>query len=611
MISSLKTYYRYHMPSFAKGLILAILLGSGVVVAQFSQPSASPVNNDVGIINVGGTKQVKSGNFWADAIVTDNPTGKICLGSDSNCKTSWSSSQTVGDCRLETTQVIAPSFFSQMGGLDPSGSQICEMMLTPESLAQGWISSGSNFTTRVASSDGQPPGVCVFTRLRCNGIAVASKPSVLYTSWPVANFSKSTYQCSDLTENESSGIVKIADPSTLPTGAGNDADFSNDGQLLAVAHDNTPFLSVYSIIGDTFTKLSNPSSLPTGNANGVDFSDDGAYVAVAHATSPFVSIFRRGASNTLTKLPNPSSLPTGIGYGVAFSQDKKYLVVSHATLPFITIYKRSGTHGEVFTKLPNPTTLPTGQANGVEFSADSKYLAVAHDTTPFVTVYEINGSDVFTKLADPTVKPAGNAKGVDWQADGIRFTVVNATTPYVRRYSVSAGTPSTFQEYPITIPSMAAITTRGGVSISSTTAPALLSQPTYIVAASESSPYINAYAIGWDIKAGETVSKLSNPTTLPTGAARGAAIAPSLKHFAVTTATSPYISIYRNILTDTLIDYPADPECSSWWDTTEGVIESTTIACSDGQDNDADGMVDYAPDGTGDTGCTASSDATE
>lgn len=591
---------------FAKGGLIAILLGTGVSFAQFAEPTANPVNNNTDVVNVGSGNQSKLGNFWADAIATDNPTGKICLGNNTNCKTSWSTSQTVGNCRLETTQVIAPNFFSSMGGANIT-NVACDTMLTATSIAAGWVSSGSNFSTRVSSSDGQPPAVCVFTRLSCSGITITPQSSVVATAWPVANFSKSTNQCSDLIENES-GLTKLTNPSTLPTGAGNDADYANDGQVFAVAHDTSPYVSIYSIAGSMYTKLANPPNLPAGNANGVDFSDDSAYLAVAHATTPFVTIYRRGSANTFTKLPNPSQLPASTAYGVSFSQDRKYLAVAHASSPFVTIYKRSGVHGEIFSKLPNPT-LPAGQANGVAFSPDSKYLAVAHDATPFVTLYEISGTDVFTKLADPTVRPAGNAKGVAWEASSVKFAVVNAVSPYVRRYLVTAGAPSTFQEWAVTVPSMASITTRGGVAISSTTPPGLLGPTTYIVAASETTPFINAYALGWDLKGGETISKLSNPATLPGSAARGSAVSPSSTHLAVTTASTPYVSIY-SVGADNLTDYPADPECSSWWDNTEATIEAT-IACSDGADNDSDGLIDYASDGTGDSGCTAASDATE
>ncbi len=593
--------------TFLRACLLTILLAGGVVYAQFAQPSASPVSGQDDVVNVGTAAQTKSGSLWVDALVTDNPTGKLCIGSDSNCRTSWSTSQSIGDCRLETTQLISPSW---MPGADLT-TQSCDVMLTPSSLAAGWVSSGANYSTKVSSSDGQPPAVCVYTRLRCSGVTVTTKPSVVATAWPVANFSKSTYQCSDLVDSEAA-LTKLANPATLPTGNGNGVAYSQSGDLLAVAHDTTPFVTVYSVVGAVYTKLTNPASLPAGNANSVSFSNDGSYLGVAHATTPFVSIYRRGPANTLVKLQNPATLPTGTGYGVTFSKNGKYMVVAHATTPFITIYKRSGVHGEVFTKLANPATLPTGQANAVRFSSDSKFLAVAHDATPYITVYEVNGADVFTKLANPASLPPGNAKGVDWQDDGIRFAVVHAGSPYVKRYLVTAGSPSTFADVgEAAIPSMSSITTRGSIAFSTTPAGGgmLGGIYAYIAAASETTPFINAYSMENVFKGSPVNTKLANPATLPTGAGRGSAVSPDNKYFAIAHVNTPFVSIYRNGA-DGLIDYPNDPECSSWWDNTEGVVEAT-IACSDGVDNDSDGLIDYASDGTGDSGCTAASDATE
>jgi len=88
------------------------------------------------------------------------------------------------------------------------------------------------------------------------------------------------------------------------------------------------------------------------------------YLAVAHDTSPFLTIYKR-SGDTFDKLTNPTTLPTGVGRGVSWSTDGTYLSVAHDTSPFLTIYKRSG---DTFDKLANPTTLPTNNGRGVAFS---------------------------------------------------------------------------------------------------------------------------------------------------------------------------------------------------------------------------------------------------
>ena len=87
------------------------------------------------------------------------------------------------------------------------------------------------------------------------------------------------------------------------------------------------------------------------------------FLAVAHNTSPFVTIYGQDV-DTFTKLADLAVLPTGTGYGVAFSADGTYMAVAHGASPYITIYKRSG---DTFTKLANPATLPADTGLGVAF----------------------------------------------------------------------------------------------------------------------------------------------------------------------------------------------------------------------------------------------------
>jgi hypothetical protein len=278
----------------------------------------------------------------------------------------------------------------------------------------------------------------------------------------------------------------------------------------------------------------------------------------------------------------------------------------------VTIYRRSGASGETFTKLGNPATLPTGVGRSVSFSLDGTYLTVVHDTTPFVTVYKISVGDVLTKLPNPTVLPAGNGRGVNWLTN-TSFNIVHAGSPYVRQYYVNNADGSdvpnaddSVAEYASQYASLTAITQRGGVDDYSGAPGGLFAAPdSKTVMSTDSSPYIHAYISACSGKFCSPLvwNKLPNPSPLPS-AGNGISISPDGLHIAIVTNTSPYISIYK--FPDGLIDYPADPECGSWWDNTEGASEAT-IACSDSVDNDADGFIDFQSD----PGCTAASDATE
>ena len=49
--------------------------------------------------------------------------------------------------------------------------------------------------------------------------------------------------------------TKLANPATLPTGDGRGCAFDPTGTYLAVAHENSPYITIYKRSGDTFTKL--------------------------------------------------------------------------------------------------------------------------------------------------------------------------------------------------------------------------------------------------------------------------------------------------------------------------------------------------------------------
>jgi hypothetical protein len=226
----------------------------------------------------------------------------------------------------------------------------------------------------------------------------------------------------------------LADPATLPTGNANGCAWSPNGQFLAVAHDTTPFVTIYECTGTAgsglvLTKLTNPASLPAGAGQGVAFSADGRFMTVAHTTTPFVTIYEINGT-TFTKLTDPSSLPAGNGNGVAFSADGLHMAVAHATTPFITIYSVSGT---TFTKLSNPSTLPDGTGQSVTFSSDNQFLVIANTTTAFLTIYRYV-SGVWTKQTDPVSLPDGDSTGVAFSPNNRFLTVVHPTSTFLTTY---------------------------------------------------------------------------------------------------------------------------------------------------------------------------------
>lgn len=225
---------------------------------------------------------------------------------------------------------------------------------------------------------------------------------------------------------------------TNATNAINAAFSTTNKNFKAIVSKIFEILGKFSVGSEKLDKsITNPGNLPTGNGNGVAWSPDNDLLVVAHNTSPFITIYRRNMV-TLTKLTDPASLPAGNAKSVSWSPDGKYLAVAHEVAPYLTIYQYSG---GVFTKLPDVATPPTGIGNCVTWSANGKYLAVAHNTTPFVSVYELSAG-VFTKLPNPTTLVAGNARGLSWSPTGKYLAVAHEGSPYLTVYKTTATTPA-------------------------------------------------------------------------------------------------------------------------------------------------------------------------
>jgi hypothetical protein len=85
--------------------------------------------------------------------------------------------------------------------------------------------------------------------------------------------------------------LKIADPATLPTGTGYGSSWSPDGRYLAIAHDTSPYVTIYDWVTGSPVKVANPATLPTGIGRGASWSPDGRYLAIAHDTTPYSTIY--------------------------------------------------------------------------------------------------------------------------------------------------------------------------------------------------------------------------------------------------------------------------------------------------------------------------------
>lgn len=338
----------------------------------------------------------------------------------------------------------------------------------------------------------------------------------------VKPYSASPLGLTALVELEDIVLSKLNNPSTLPTGNGNKVAISQDEVYFAVAHEVSPFVSIYKQVNDVLTKLSDPSILPTGIGRGAAFSTSTNFLAIAHSVSPYITIYERSA-DTFTKLANPAILPAGNAYACAFSYDDTYLAVAHDTSPYLTIYKRSGS---TFTKLNTIDVNPISNCRGCAWSFDGIYLVVTQIDSPYMTIYKRTG-DNFVLLANPTTLPTGSGAGCAFSYDDGLLTISHFNYPAV---SVYLHNGDNFEIVPFLSPPP-----------TSSAKDCSLSQDGNLFSSVVlSNPYVDIYR-----RNNYSFFQKVNPAILPTSTGNGCAFSYGNNYLAVSHNTSPYLTVYK------------------------------------------------------------------
>lgn len=138
----------------------------------------------------------------------------------------------------------------------------------------------------------------------------------------------------------------------------------------------------------------------------------------------------------------------------------------------------------------------------------------------------------FNKLANPATLPAASGSGVAFSADGQLMAVVNSagTAPTLAIYSIS-GTTFTKLSDPASLPP------------GSCSDVAFSPNGQFLAVSSGTSPFVTIYSIS-GTGAGATFTKLADPATLPAGTALGVAFSPNSDFLAVAHGTTPFVTIY-------------------------------------------------------------------
>lgn len=199
-----------------------------------------------------------------------------------------------------------------------------------------------------------------------------------------------------------------------PAGNGTGVSYSTSGTYLAVAHTVSPYITLYSIDGTTYTKLTQPETIPSGATNGIRFAPTDTYLGVTSATAPYLMIYKHNAG-ALTYLPDAMAAPPTVACkSVDFSYNSEYMVVGHTASPWFSTYKREG---DTFTKLAIPTSTYDRATSAVHFVKFNSYEQVFAITQASSIIGYKMLNDIPKKVSTfPSL--GSNATSISWTKDG-------------------------------------------------------------------------------------------------------------------------------------------------------------------------------------------------
>lgn len=321
-------------------------------------------------------------------------------------------------------------------------------------------------------------------------------------------------------------LTKLANPASLPIGAGQCVAYSPDGQYMAVGQSSAPTLNLYKRqngTGDTYTKLSASVNSSISTIKSLCISPDEKHLSVGASSSPFLTFYEIRNDNLIEVSP-PTDVPTGTVNNISYSKDGKYMCVVYSAMPGSILYS---VNNGIYTKLCNPLT--GANIYGCDFSPDCTQLTIVSNISPYIYTYNINTTtNVLTKITDPATLPVSYPTGCTYSPDGTHIALTTTASPYVYFYSVNKSQFVKLAQ-PITIPTG-----------TGTGSPKYSVDGKYVCITHGTTPFITVYR-----RVGNLYSKIANPTTLPAGNATNCSFSIDNQHLAITHNTSPFITIYK------------------------------------------------------------------
>jgi WD40 repeat protein len=326
----------------------------------------------------------------------------------------------------------------------PNGNFLAVTASTSSPFLWLYQRNGETFQYLSSAVSTQPTGTARQVRWSPNGnyLAVAHSTSPYFSVYKFDSVNKT--------------LTKIANPTTLPVGAGADVCWTSDSlQLFVASNSGTGNRLLTYTLNPSTDVLTNQSNgqIQSNTVTGISITpDDGHFAVVYSNASPRIELYTYNKTTyQLTSLgaSQPNIVPTGAAERCVFSPDGQFLAVTHASSPFVSVYYRSGT---TYTKLANPTSLPASTGIGVAWSSDSKYLIVGTSGTIATIAYEKTGTgtgSTLTKLSTPDQLTIPSVNAITFGASDAYVAMATSTGQFLQIYSHSVGTFTTVTKHEI------------------------------------------------------------------------------------------------------------------------------------------------------------------
>jgi hypothetical protein len=208
--------------------------------------------------------------------------------------------------------------------------------------------------------------------------------------------------------------------------------------LSAYGINASPYIKLQRTNSSGMVAISNPATLPRYRASAVAFSPDGTRMAYLHSyASALPNVYLEWYSvsnNTFTAQAVPADQPGGHGT-LAFSHSGQYLMTTQLyTSPYCDLYRVTATGFTRATTTPlNPA--PSSALRAFKWSRDDRYIFAVGGSTLYV--YERNGEQ-FDQVTTVTLPSATHSVAVSPTSD--RVVVGTLSSPYVYEYTFANNT---------------------------------------------------------------------------------------------------------------------------------------------------------------------------